>query len=97
MRIIWSPTSKIKINDILEYISEDNPGVALNLIDDFELKIEKLKENPELGRVLPEINNTNIRELIVHDNYGIIYEVNPDIIEILTVRHFKQNFSSSSL
>lgn len=69
MRIVWSPTAKNKITEILEYISEDNP----------------------------ETNNTSIRELVVHENYGIIYELNPDVIEILTVRHFRQNFSASNL
>lgn len=97
MRIVWSPTAKNKIKDILEYISEDNPDAALKLIDDFETKIGKLKKNPKSGRILPETNNTSIRELVVHENYGIIYEINLDVIEILTVRHFRQNFSTSDL
>lgn len=97
MRIVWSPTAKNKIKDILEYISEDNPDAALKLIDDFEAKVGKLRENPESGRILPETNNTSIRELVVHENYGIIYEINPGVIEILTVRHFRQNFSKSDL
>lgn len=97
MKIVWSPTAKKKIKDILEYISEDNPDAALKLIDDFEAKVGKLKGNPESGRILPETNNTSIRELVVHENYGIIYEINHDVIEILTVRHFRQHFSASDL
>ena len=97
MKIIWSPTARTKTKEILEYVAEDNPDAALTLIDQFEVKVEKLKENPELGRVLPELKNDKIRELVVHKNYGVIYEINPDIIEILTIRHFRQNFSSSKL
>jgi toxin ParE1/3/4 len=97
MKIIWSPTARTKTKEILEYVAEDNPDAALTLIDQFEAKVEKLKENPELGRVLPELKNDKIRELVVHKNYGVIYEINPDIIEILTIRHFRQNFSSSKL
>jgi len=97
MKIIWSPTARTKTKEILEYIAEDNPDAALTLIEQFETKVEKLKENPESGRVLPEIKNDKIRELVVHKNYGVIYEINPDIIEILTIRHFRQNFSSSKL
>jgi toxin ParE1/3/4 len=89
MKIIWSPTARTKIKEILEYVAEDNSDAALTLIDQFEAKVEKLKENPELGRVLPELKNDKIRELVVHKNYGVIYEINPDIIEILTVRHFR--------
>ena len=97
MKIIWSPTARIKTKEILEYVAEDNPNAALTLIDQFEAKVEKLIENPESGRVLPELKNDKIRELIVHENYGVIYAITPDIIEILTIRHFRQNFSSSKL
>jgi len=97
MKIIWSPTARTKTKEILEYVAEDNPDAALTLIDQFEAKVENLKENPESGRVLPELKNDKIRELVVHKNYGVIYEINPDIIEILTIRHFRQNFSSSKL
>jgi toxin ParE1/3/4 len=94
MKIIWSPTARTKTKEILEYIAEDNPDAALNLIDEFETKVEKLRHNPESGRVLPETKNDKIREIVVHKNYGIIYEITADTIEILTVRHFRQNFSS---
>lgn len=97
MKIIWSPTARSKTKEILEYISEDNPDAALTLIDQFEIKVEKLKQNPVSGRVLPEVKNDKIREIVVHKNYGIIYEINPDTIEILTVRHFRQSFSASKL
>ncbi|MEX0721267.1 MAG: type II toxin-antitoxin system RelE/ParE family toxin [Balneolaceae bacterium] len=97
MKIIWSPTARTKDKEILEYISEDNPDAALALIDLIEGKVEELKQNPESGRVLPETNNDKIREIVVHINYGVIYEINPDVIEILTVRNFRQDFSSSNL
>lgn len=95
MKIIWSPTARTKIKEILEYISEDNPNAALTLIDQFESKVEKLKLNPESGRVLPELKNDKIREIVVHKNYGVIYEIYPDSIDILTIRHFRQNFPDS--
>lgn len=66
MKIIWSPTARTKIIEILEYISEDNPDAALTLIDQFEIKVEKLKLNPETGRLLPEVKNDKIREIAVH-------------------------------
>jgi plasmid stabilization system protein ParE len=53
-----------------------------------------LKENPESGRTVPEVANSRIRELVVHENYGIIYEIGHDMIEIMTIRHFRQNFSA---
>ena len=97
MKIIWSPTARTKTKEILEYIAEDNPDAALTLIEQFETKAEKLRQNPESGRVLPETKNDKIREIVVHKNYGVIYEIGSDTIEILTIRHFRQNFSGSKL
>ena len=94
MKIIWSTTARNKTKEILEYIAKDNPDAALALIDLIEEKVENLSQNPESGRVFPPTNNDKIREIIVHENYGVIYEVNPDIIEVLTVRHFRQDFSN---
>ncbi len=93
MKIIWSPTARNKIKEILDYISEDNPDAALALIDLFEKSVDELKQNPDSGRFLPEIDNEKIREIVVHKNYGIIYEISPNVIEILTIRHFRQDFS----
>lgn len=94
MKIIWSPTARNKTKEILEYISEDNPDAALALIDLIEEEVEKLKHNPASGRVFQPTKSDKIREIVVHDNYGVIYEINASEIEILTVRHFRQDFSN---
>ena len=36
------------------------------------------------GRIIPEISNTHIRELIIR-NYRVVYRISGDQIEILTV------------
>lgn len=97
MKIIWSPTARSKTRQILEYISKDNTDAALALLDQIEEKVEELRQNPLVGKVLPETNNQSIREIVVHKNYGVIYEVFQNSIEILTVRHFRQDFSISKL
>ncbi len=96
MTIVWSPTARNKIHEILEYISKDNPNAAITLIDEFNEKVEKLKNHPEAGRIVRETKNEKIRELVVHKHYGVIYEIT-DVIEILTVRHFRQDFSDTKL
>ena len=92
MKIIWSPTARTKTKEIIEHISNDNPDAAIALIDQIEEKIEKLRQNPEAGRILPETKNERIREIVVHKNYGVISETLDNSIEILTVRHFRQDF-----
>ena len=96
MKIIWSPTSQARARDILDYISDDNPEAALLLIDEFEEKVESLKQNPNAGRIIRGLKNPNIRELIVHKYYGIIYEIKSDSIYILTIRHFRRDFDETN-
>ncbi|MCC5930143.1 MAG: type II toxin-antitoxin system RelE/ParE family toxin [Cyclobacteriaceae bacterium] len=70
-----------------EYIAKDSPKYADLTVDRIFAKTEKLKDYPEIGRNVPEINNTKIRELI-EGNYRLIYEIkDPDKIEILTIHH----------
>ena len=48
--------------------------------------IKQLKYFPESGRVVPEIGQSTIREITL-GNYRIIYRVQKDKIEIITVYH----------
>jgi len=51
-----------------------------------------LFEFPEIGRVVPEIGDANIRELFVY-SYRLIYEIVPDDIKIIALIHGKRDFS----
>ena len=44
-----------------------------------------------MGRIVPEIEDPNIRELIIY-SYRLIYEISPNRIEILAIIHGKQDF-----
>jgi len=89
MKIVWSPLSIERIQEISEYISNDSPGEALNWVERIFDYVSKLKSFPQLGRRVPEIKRNNYRELIF-GNYRIIYRADEKQIIILTVRHFKQ-------
>jgi addiction module RelE/StbE family toxin len=89
MRIIWSPLAVERAAEIAEYISRDNPTAAEKWIDDVFSKVEQLKSFPESGRIVPEINSKDFRELI-YGNYRIIYRLEKIQVSILTIRHGKQ-------
>jgi len=89
MRIIWSPLAVDRVSAIAEYIAQDNPTEAENWINTVFTKVEQLKSFPENGRIVPETNFQNIRELI-YSNYRIIYRIEEKQISVLTVRHGKQ-------
>ena len=89
MKIVWSPLAIDRVTEIAEYISFDNPTAAQNWIEEVFNKVGLLKSSPESGRIVPEIERKEIRE-ILYGNYRIIYKFEEKIISILTVRHGKQ-------
>lgn len=89
MKIIWSPLSVERLADISGYIADNNHEASIKWVESVFQIIEQLEQYPESGRVVSEINKSNIRELIFRD-YRIIYKIHQEEIYILTIRHFKQ-------
>ena len=89
MKIIWSPLAIARLEEISDYIARDNPSAANKWLDSVFEKIDLLKANPQMGRVVPEINVPGIRE-IVFGNHRIIYCNFAIELRILTVRSFRQ-------
>lgn len=89
MRIAWSPVAVERASEVVDYIAQDKPSAADNWIRTIFSNVEQLRSNPEIGLIVPEINERQIRELI-YGNYRIIYHVEAKQISILTIRHGKQ-------
>ena len=89
MRIVWSPLAVERASEIVDYIAQDKPLAAEKWIHTVSSKVEELRPNPEIGRIVPEINERQFRELI-YGNYRIIYHIETKQISILTIRHGKQ-------
>ena len=96
MEIEWSPLAIGRVIDIAEYIALDKPEVAMQWASDIFDSTEKLKEHPRLGRIVPEIQEDDYRELI-EGNYRVIYMIGVSKISVLTVRHGKQLLSTQEL
>lgn len=96
MRIIWSPLAANRLEEIFEYISNDNPIAAEKLVENIFKKIETLTKYSKCGRIVPEIGRNEIRE-IFEKEYRIIYRIDKKRISVLTIRNFKQNLPNSDI
>ncbi len=96
MRVIWSPLSIDRITEIARYISEEDRIAAVDLVNHLFSRVDQLGNYPESGQTVPELNRTDIRQL-VDGSYRIIYRVGTDNISILTVRHHRQNLSEEDI
>lgn len=84
--IRWSLNSVENLEKIAEYISQNSPYYAPLFISKIMQAVERLINFPLSGRIVPEYDNENIREVIFH-NYRIIYKINGNIIDISDVIH----------
>jgi len=96
VKIIWTERSVTDLKDIAEYIGKDSVRYAKLTIDKIIDKTSILEKQPLIGRIVPEINDKNIRELII-GNYRIIYEHHKLYVNILTVHHSKRDLKKRDL
>lgn len=89
MKVVWSPLSFKRLENIYKFILDEDPVAAPKLINRIFERIESLTRYPERGRKVPEINRNEIRE-VFESEYRIIYKIEPKKILILTIRNFKQ-------
>jgi Plasmid stabilization system protein len=84
MKIRWSYEALDRLIEIEDYISKDSSVRAIQFVDQLIEYAELLSGKPLMGRIVPELANPDIREL-VFKKYRIIYRLKEKRIEILTV------------
>lgn len=87
----WSKTAMDDLRRIYNYISEDSVIYAKKVVEEIINKSDYLKAYPNIDRAIPELNNPRIRELIVY-SYRMVYQVESEDVEILTLVHSRKNF-----
>ena len=73
-KVILSPRAVRDLQEIVRYVSLDNPVRAESFGRELITKTRLLVSFPEMGRVVPEFDEPNIRE-IIHKSYRIVYRV----------------------
>lgn len=97
MKVVWSPLAIDRAYDAAAYIAGDNPEAALRWLDGLFAVTDRLEQLPESGRVVPEINQPEFREVVYRHAYRVIYRVERNQVSILTVRNFAQELDPGEL
>jgi len=84
MKINWTHEALLQLFEIEDFISQDSPERAAKFVVQLVEHAESLSENPRNGRIVPEISNPDIRELIFR-KYRIVYRINGNSLYILSV------------
>ena len=97
VRINWTLQSKDDLKSISDYISKDSKRYAKLQVEKIKNRTKNLKTQIRLGRIVPEINQENIRELI-EGRYRIIYKiVAKDRVDILTIHHTARDLTKRNI
>lgn len=97
VKIVWTRQSADELKDIFDYIAKDSRRYAENQVKRIKEKTQVLKTQPESGRIVPELEIEQIRELI-EGTYRIVYRlIDKNRVEILTIHHSSRDFNSRDL
>ena len=95
IRIFWTKMAQDDLRSIRSHIARDAPATATAYVRKLRRTVERLKDMPFSGQVVPEIGREEIRE-ILQGNYRLIYRVSGKRIDILSVYHGARLLDDSS-
>jgi addiction module RelE/StbE family toxin len=84
VKLVWARPAYTDRTEIREHIAQHAPEAALALDALISEKASLLPDHPGLGRV-GRVPGT--RELVVHQNYMLIYDTVDDVVRVLRVLH----------
>ena len=97
VKVNWTRRAIEDIYEISEYYKPRSEKYAEQLTIKIFEKTDNLDQYPQLGRMVPEVERPEIRELI-YKNYRIIYNVvSDDQIDILAVHNSLRPLSEDSI
>lgn len=85
-QVRWSLTAGNDLQNIEDFIARDSVLHAITFVDRVVESAETLLRSPRIGRIVPEFNRPDLRELIFRD-YRIVYLLQDDEAFILRVVH----------
>ncbi|HAC16810.1 MAG TPA: hypothetical protein DCE78_12830 [Bacteroidetes bacterium] len=90
MEVIWTRQAVHQLNRYADYIAQDNVLAAEKWVLSLLGKTDQLSELPKSGRIVPEYNDPNLREIIEGD-YRLIYRIKDEKVYVQSVRHTRQD------
>ncbi len=96
MLIEWTDPALDDLEDIRDYIGKDSPYYARQFIEHIFDATKTLQDHPELGRLVPEADRKDVRELIFQ-NYRIIYRTKQDRVQIVSAIHGSRNLAAKEI
>ena len=86
VKVIWTQHAINDLKIIHEFISLDSKQYADKVINKVIDRVDQLEAFPQSGRVVPEFDKDEIRELI-EGSYRIVYKIAKDYVGVVRIHH----------
>jgi len=90
-RVVWAPQAIQDVEAIRAHVALDSAHYAELVVERLVAAVERLQDHSRSGRVVPELGDESIRE-VIHGNYRIVYRLRQDVVEVATVFHGARSF-----
>ena len=87
----WSAQAVDDLQEIHDYIARQSPRYAAVVAGRLVAAVDRVREFPESGRIVPELSEPAVRE-VIHGAYRIVYELHADVAVVLTVFRASRSF-----
>ncbi|MEW5926841.1 MAG: type II toxin-antitoxin system RelE/ParE family toxin [Gemmatimonadota bacterium] len=96
IRLVWTRPALEDVQEIRAYIARDSQRYARIVAERLVAAVERLPDHPLSGRVVPEVGQSTLRE-VIEPPYRIVYRVRAELLEVLAVVHSARQFPSEEL
>lgn len=96
MKVVWAPLAIERAVEQARFIAGDKPEAGRRWLDGLFAAAGKLANFPQLGKVVPELADPEIRE-IAFGSHRVIYRVEKRQVSVLTIRHGRQLLDSGEV
>ncbi len=85
LEIIVTPSAEEDMQNIFDFIAQDNISKAIEMIDIFEKKFDTLAMFPKSGFIKSKLIVRDVRCAVVAEHYQIIYFIKDNVLYIQRV------------
>lgn len=94
-KVVWTQAAWADLEAAADYIAEDSPHYASAFVREVRDAARSLAHLIDRGRVVPELRDPSVRELLVR-SYRLIYRATQGAVHILAFIHAARDLSSFS-
>jgi plasmid stabilization system protein ParE len=91
--IVWAQSARDALDDVITYIAQDSQQASVRVLEAALEAAARLATLSDRGRVVPETNDSSIREVFVF-RYRLMYRVEHERVVIVAFVHGTRDFAT---